>query len=122
MDHKIYTQFERPPDDAEVNTGESIVETAGYVPAERQIQSLIDAGVRLEDYRKGCDFVDGVDTGENDPTREPGFDLADASAMSRAANARIEERNRIAAEKAAKKEEDEKKEKEEIKEEKEEKK
>ena len=108
MVHKIYTQFDRPPSDAEVNSGESIVETAGYVPAERQIQSLIDAGVRLEDYRKGCDFLDGIDTGENDPTRETGFDLADASAMSRAANARIEERNRIAAEKAAKKVEEEK--------------
>lgn len=108
MAHKIYTQFDRPPSDAEVNSGESIVETAGYVPAERQIQSLIDAGVRLEDYRKGCDFLDGVDTGEDDPTRQPGFDLADASAMARSANARIAERNRIAAEEAAKKVEEEK--------------
>lgn len=63
-------------------SSKTVVETAGYLSAERRIMSLIRAGQQLDSFRKEqFDFADGQEIDENfyDPTREPGFDLADAS-------------------------------------------
>lgn len=74
------------PDEGEKNDGELLVETAGYVPANVKIESMIDAGRRLTDFRAGYEFQDGETIPDDylDPTRNPGFDLADASAIKEA--------------------------------------
>lgn len=101
------TKYNRPKLVEEVNSGKSKVETAGYIPAEVQIMDMINAGVRLNDYRKEkFDFSDNEVVPDNfiDPTRSPGFDLADATILSRDVNSRIEEAKRLlkeAEEKAA---------------------
>ena len=66
----------------EVLSKDSRTETAGFISAERRITSLIQAGQRLQDFRESqFDFKDdkSVDLSFYDPTREPGYDLADAS-------------------------------------------
>lgn len=72
----------RPHAKLELNDGVSNVETAGYVSAERRITDMINAGQRLVDYRRehfdSVDIKPGEDL-EIDPTRRPGFDMADAS-------------------------------------------
>lgn len=52
IERKITTQTIRPDRDFEENSGERIVETAGYIPPNIQIKNMIDAGVRLEEYRR----------------------------------------------------------------------
>ena len=88
---KFYTQFERPEKvNVEKNSGELLVEKGGYIPMKRQIEQFMTSGERLANARKamslGYDFAPGEDVDENyyDPTREPGFDLADASAIAQA--------------------------------------
>lgn len=81
---KFYTAYERPDPQLEPGGGESIVETAGYVPAEVQIMDMMAAGRRLGEYRRErYDFGAGEKVPEDyyDPTRSPAFDLADASAL-----------------------------------------
>ena len=60
-----------------------IVETAGYQPKERLIQSLIMAGQRLQEVR--LDEFDGNTVEEAlekaDVTRSPDFDIVDAFGM-----------------------------------------
>lgn len=88
---KFYTQFDRPEKvDVEKNSGELLVEKGGYIPMKRQIEQFMQSGERLASARiamsLGYDFAPGEDVDENyyDPTREPGFDLADASAIAKA--------------------------------------
>jgi len=79
---KIYTHFRRPEKKPEMNDGLTITESAGYIPPKKQIENLINAGKRLQAFRKEMyDFPEGedVDDAFEDPTRRPGFDLADAS-------------------------------------------
>lgn len=72
--------WERTRTPAKPNSGKTKVETAGYIPADQQIKSLLDAGQRLVDYRRGYDFAAGQkDNGFIDPTRSPNYDMADAS-------------------------------------------
>lgn len=69
------------PEKGERNSGELKVSTLGYVPAEVQINRLIDAGIRLDAYRKGeYEFTADEEVPHDyiDMTREPGFDPADA--------------------------------------------
>lgn len=77
----MYTQRKRPPRKSEMNTGELKMETAGYIPAKDQIMNIINAGRRLENYRReNYDFEPGQK--EYDfpiPDRAPNFDMADAS-------------------------------------------
>lgn len=77
------TPYTTTPDPGETNDGKLIVEVAGYVPQHLRIQQMIDAGERLNNYRKGYDFEDGEDVPDDfyDPTRDRGFDMADASMM-----------------------------------------
>lgn len=81
---KIINRNNYIPPPGEDNDGEILVETAGYIPADRKIESMIDAGKRLMDFRAGYEFQDDEDVPDDyiDPTRDPGFDLADASRLS----------------------------------------
>lgn len=81
---KFYTQYERPEKkiNYEVNSGEVIVEAQGYISAKDRIEALLDAGMRLKEYRKSqfdFQFDEEPDPDFVDPTRSPGYDLADAS-------------------------------------------
>ncbi|WNK14082.1 MAG: hypothetical protein [Microvirus sp.] len=69
-----------PHDAPEVNSGELITETAGYVPAQIRIEDMIMAGQRLELGRAAQFDFNGVKPEEDfyDPTRNRGFDMADA--------------------------------------------
>ena len=92
-------QFANPPElDLESGGGEKLVEAAGYISAEEQILSMLQAGVRLDESRKELYDVEG-DIDDNisfdsvgfDPTRMPGFDPADASALARVVGSRLDD-------------------------------
>ena len=66
----------------EVNSGEILVETAGYVSTEKRINNMILAGQRLVESRRTQYDLEGDYDSEDidlDPTRDPGYDLADAT-------------------------------------------
>lgn len=87
------------PSSGEKNTGEVIVETAGYMSPEQQVKNFILSGERLDAYRKNLsyDFDNGIeDISFNDLTRHPDFDAADASAMINDFNDRIAQANNAA--------------------------
>lgn len=89
---KFYTEFDRPPPVLEMNDGKSIVETVGYIPADVQIEQLIQAGIRLDKHRKEAfDFApeEAIDPTFEDPTRSPNFDMADASNLGAAVSDRL---------------------------------
>ena len=73
--------FEFRKSEGEINSGEVMVETAGYVPAKLRIEQIIDAGKRLVEYRKEqFDYTEGEDDMTPDiRTRSKSYDLADAS-------------------------------------------
>lgn len=100
---KLFTQFDRPPDSPEINSGEVIVEKAGYVPANLLIENMIYAGQRLDIARSEYyDFPDAdkVDEEFIDPTRTSGIDIAEISQLSRSVNGRLaEQRKRFEKEK-----------------------
>lgn len=77
------TPYSRRRQGGEVNSGELITEQAGYIPPQAQIEGMISAGIRLEEFRKGQSYDygpdDEVDDFYEDVTRRPGFDPADAS-------------------------------------------
>lgn len=105
MDVKVYTQFDPPPYDGATMGGESLVETAGYIPAEVQINSMLQAGERLQaGRREAYDFGADDDIPEDyiDPTRSPNYDLADASVDARNVASRIREQQTKIAEESKK--------------------
>lgn len=76
-------RFRQP---GETMSSDTLVETAGFVSKERKIKMMIAAGVRLENLRKAgvYDFAPGLEPDLNvqcDPTRNKGFDIAEASAI-----------------------------------------
>lgn len=92
---KFRDSFVNPPVAVrEVNDGPELVETQGYVPAKKQIEDMIYAGERLAAARSEAydyasqDMDDGVTM---DPTRSPGFDLADAAVLRRQAESRLKD-------------------------------
>lgn len=94
----FYSPYIRPDANYEINSGEEIVEKAGYVPANVLIENMIYAGNRLDFARSEYyDFADAetVDQDFIDPTRSKGFDIADASYMLRSAQGRIAEQKKI---------------------------
>jgi len=94
---KIYDFQNLPPSDPEKNDGELIVEIGSYIPAKQQIESFIQSGRNLQAARQGrYDFEGEVDEDFTDPTRSPGFDMADASQLLLQAEANISEARRIA--------------------------
>lgn len=76
---KFETHYSRTPAPPEINTGEKLVETAGYMTAQQRIEAIMNAGQRLESWRKEqFDFSDKIDENFFDPTRRKNYDLADA--------------------------------------------
>lgn len=68
--------------DGEKNSQETFVEIGGYRTVKQMIEEFVVSGKRLEEARADqYDYDDDVDVddAEFDPTREKGFDLADAS-------------------------------------------
>ena len=66
----------------EVNSGEILVETAGYLSTEKRINNMLLAGQRLVESRRTEYDLEGDYDNEDidlDPTRDPGYDLADAT-------------------------------------------
>lgn len=66
----------------EINSGEEKVSCVGFIPRARQIETLIQAGKRLEIMRGKYDVTQDkfdIDEIDIDPTRSKSFDLADAS-------------------------------------------
>lgn len=109
---EFYTQFKRPKDAPEINTGEDICEKTGYVPANVIIENMIYAGQRLDLARSDMyDFKDEEDIDHDyiDPTRAPGFDLADASAIGMQVSSKLSEQRKLFEEEKRIREEDEKK-------------
>lgn len=85
----------------EINSMEKLVEDFGYVSAEEKILSMINAGIRLQNARDDLyDLTEEEDESTDwnrleDPTRSPGYDLADAShGLCRASNS-IDEINKV---------------------------
>jgi len=103
MSVQLYTQHRRPPKRPEKMDPLTLTESAGYLPSKVQIENLIQAGKRLVQWRKEqYDFPEDQDVDESfeDPTRRPGYDLADASRDGAAVAARL--RAQAKADRAAK--------------------
>ena len=81
---QFWTAYDRPPVKPEMNKDEKLVETAGYIPAQKRIENMINAGQRLVEYRKSqYDFEDesSIDPNFKDPGRSLNFDMADATQL-----------------------------------------
>lgn len=68
----------------ETPDSKSETEQAGYIPPKQQIEQMILAGRRLDDFRKeqfDFDSEEEIDEELYDPTRSVNFDLADATQM-----------------------------------------
>lgn len=107
------TKYVRPKEKGEKGGGPKIVETAGYISAEKRIKALIDAGQRLVDYRMMMyDAQPGSAVPDNeiypDPTRSGNFDFADATQIANQVEANLR-RQKNAADEAQKKAADAKK-------------
>jgi len=70
-----------------------LVETHGYIPAQKRIENLIAAGQRLSAARGDFfDFPDGeVEEDAWDPTRSKNYDLADGTQQMLAVELRLKE-------------------------------
>lgn len=75
----IQSHFNRTPTPPEKNSGEKLVEVAGYITAQQRIELILSAGRRLNEYRKEqFDFHEGkIDEDFFDPTRTKNYDIAD---------------------------------------------
>ena len=75
------THYSRTPAPPEINSGEKLVETAGYITAQQRIEAILNAGQRLVDFRKEQFDFTGNELDEDffDPTRAKNFDRADAT-------------------------------------------
>ena len=101
---KFFTKFDRPEPVKEVNSGELLVEVAGYVPAKKQIENLLFAGKRLDEFRRHeYEFQDGeeIPPGYIDRTRTPNFDVVDAGTLTERFEKKKQEIDKLNAEKAA---------------------
>lgn len=80
-----YDWWRRPDPKPYVAVEYEILTEQAHVPMKALIRSFKDAGIRLADYRKEMyDFFnEPVPEDAIDPTRAPGFDLADASELMR---------------------------------------
>lgn len=86
MERVVVSQFNFDPEGVkgEVNSGEILVESAGYIPAKVQIERLLLAGQHLADFRKGefeSDFYDPDDV--EDAVNESSLDLVEADELHR---------------------------------------
>lgn len=79
---KFITPYTYKSSPGETNSGEILVEKAGYVSAEQRIIAIMLAGRRLIESRGvQYDYApdDDLDDDRYDITREPGYDVADAT-------------------------------------------
>lgn len=86
------TRYNRQERTGEINSGENLVERAGYIPAKIQIENLINAGIRLKEHRAEMyDFktLAEIDLDFHDPTRSKNFDIADAFQLKTALEHRL---------------------------------
>lgn len=101
---EIMTNYLRPERRKEVGGGPRIVEASGYIPTKIQVENMLIAGQRLNEYRREqYDFSEGDSVPDDvvpDPTRDPQFDLADATRLGRDAKARLDEAKKEAEAKA----------------------
>lgn len=83
----------------EVNSGEMVTETEGYIPLIRRIQDLERAGTVLKNYRTS--IYDGHDVGDEDvplnPFATPGVDITDIDAEIKKAKKTIADANSLLA-------------------------
>ena len=89
----FFGKYKRPKLDEGKMDSVSKTESAGYIPAEAQIELFIQAGRRLDQARKEqYDFSADEEVPDDfiDPTRSGGFDLADATQLGIAVNQKIE--------------------------------
>nr|QJB20052.1 MAG: hypothetical protein [Microvirus sp.] len=80
----------------EINSGETLVDTVGYVSNKRRIQALEKAGKRLINFRMLNNTMYDTKYGEDpaddlivNPLRQKGFDFSDASMILNAIEAKI---------------------------------
>lgn len=106
---KFYTAYVRPEKkNFEFDSGRVLVERTGYIPAKIQIENLILAGQRLADYRREkYDFEPGSkeDFNYHDPTRDPNFDMSDASQITQSLESKAKAYNESQNAKKSKKDE-----------------
>lgn len=101
---EFQTKYQNRVSKHEINLGPKKVETAGYIPPKRQIEEMIMAGRRLNEAREDMyDFPDekSIDPNFTDPTRDPGFEMADASRLAREAEHNLKRSKREHEEKLA---------------------
>lgn len=97
---KFKTQFQDElfDEEFEAGGGEEIVDAAGYVPAEQQILTMINAGIRLDENRKEMYDYEGPITPDlelgdigYDVTRRPNTDPADIAQLQLLVSSRLAE-------------------------------
>lgn len=87
----FYTQYNKLRAIPEKNSGKRITEKAGYLSAQKRIENLLLAGRRLVASRaQAYDFEHEIDEDYEDPTRNPGYDMADAFQDQLGADMRLE--------------------------------
>jgi len=102
---KIYDQYINRPVILSQHVGENeyMCERAGYIPAKQQIQNLIAAGERLEEYRKKLysngDEIDD-ESAEPDPTIAKSYDEHQATDDARAVMRSLRSQQKAATRKA----------------------
>lgn len=93
------------PFKGEILSKECITEQSGYIDPKTQIEDMILAGRRLNDYRKAqydFDSEEEIDETAFDPTRSGNFDLADATQAQIMAEAALSEQAQKASQTAPK--------------------
>lgn len=99
---KFYTQYDVPDKFEEKNSGEIIVESAGYVPSKVMIENMMFAGRALDEARMNSGYDSDEEAIDNyDPTTEPDYDIVDAHQDGLAVDQRLREQKE-AAERSAK--------------------
>jgi hypothetical protein len=92
IEHEVFHKNYRP-DKVITDPGKSVVEMTGYISTKQRIEDMMNAGLRLEVARNNqyeFNAEDKVPDDYIDPTRNPGYDLADASAQMAQVNASLE--------------------------------
>jgi len=97
MSKKFYTPYDRPEKHPIITGDETLTEVDGYVSAKAQVEALLAAGQRLENFRKAQYMFErekDVPTGYVDPTVGPAQpDMVEVQASARAVNARLKARD-----------------------------
>jgi len=106
----MYSPYNRPKRAPEVNSGELVTESAGYIPAKNLIEGMLQAGQRLGEYRDTMYDYQTENAPEDiemslDPTRTRNFDMADASAIENAVTNNLKEQEKKAKEEKKKNDE-----------------